>query len=628
MDGWHHLTLCSLLLLLLIASLGAEACTFSLGNNLYDLTPLTGATYTVVDALDNTTFYLGICGDLADSGASNDACPPSYTAVCRVPSPASGGFAQTIAEYPDETTLLAPPYEFLYEYAQTIGWPVATQILFVCNTSSAFSGGSGLVVLSNSMEGGVVLQWTTPYACNSTTTPSPSPPSGSTPTPTSPVAINGPVYTGYFSQSGTMLLARYSHTATNLLNGNVLIVGGVTNNGTAPLVQCEIYNPFTSTFSAAAPLDVGRWLHAANLLPSGGILVTGGTTDLTGAVGTNTAAVYNLTANVWAPAANTMSISRFFHTGTRLPNGLVLIVGGSQADFEVTSSVDLFNASTNSFSATNSLGIPRAGHQTIVLPTASGVSNFVLVVGGMGYAYSALPYCEVYNVAAGTWTNTPPLNVARYFFGIAMLSNGSIIVAGGLGTSDSTGLVSSEIFNPATYSWSLLSSALSSPSYSLNMVSIGGGKLVLAFGGTSSTPSGSPVVSSAVDTFYATSMQWAPNTDALNQARAQSVSILLADNKTVLVTGGFTSSMLILATSEIFNVYQGPMFTVGGIVGVLVALVAIIAIIAGSIYYYRNKKSRTSSKGSARAVEAPKSSSDNEARGQVANNESEPLLSS
>jgi len=40
----------------------------------------------------------------------------------------------------------------------------------------------------------------------------------------------------------------------------------------------QIYDPVTGTFTATASLMIGRYSHTATLLPSGGVLIVGGDT--------------------------------------------------------------------------------------------------------------------------------------------------------------------------------------------------------------------------------------------------------------------------------------------------------------------------------------------------------------
>jgi hypothetical protein len=74
-----------------------------------------------------------------------------------------------------------------------------------------------------------------------------------------------------------LLARRYSHTATLLANGKVLVVGGM-NFTSAPvyLRSAEIFDPAQGTWSMSQSLNVGRYEHTASLLPTGKLLVVGG----------------------------------------------------------------------------------------------------------------------------------------------------------------------------------------------------------------------------------------------------------------------------------------------------------------------------------------------------------------
>ena len=77
-----------------------------------------------------------------------------------------------------------------------------------------------------------------------------------------------------FVTNGSTLHPRQEHTATLLLDGRVLITGGIENYG---LASCEIYDPLTNKFIQAANMSTGRYWHTATLNPTTGeVLVCGG----------------------------------------------------------------------------------------------------------------------------------------------------------------------------------------------------------------------------------------------------------------------------------------------------------------------------------------------------------------
>ena len=82
---------------------------------------------------------------------------------------------------------------------------------------------------------------------------------------------------GMFALAGDMALTRWSHAATLLADGTVLITGGAIDNfdNTSPIA--ELYDPITGMFSLTGRLNSGRRDHQATLLQDGRVLITGGT---------------------------------------------------------------------------------------------------------------------------------------------------------------------------------------------------------------------------------------------------------------------------------------------------------------------------------------------------------------
>src|SRR6266853_426654 len=71
---------------------------------------------------------------------------------------------------------------------------------------------------------------------------------------------------GQWEFTGSLNTARLWHTATLLLDGKVLVVGGFNN---VALASAELYDPASGTWSFTGSMNTARYMHTATLLPDG-----------------------------------------------------------------------------------------------------------------------------------------------------------------------------------------------------------------------------------------------------------------------------------------------------------------------------------------------------------------------
>jgi len=247
-------------------------------------------------------------------------------------------------------------------------------------------------------------------------------------------------YTGFMSD------ARRGHTATLLPSGKVLVAGG-SNENYFNLYGAEIYDPATEKWSSTGNLKTARSDHSATLLPSGQVLVAGG------GFGIYSAELYDPGTTTWSYTGS-LKTGRVGHTATLLPNGKVLVTGGTllpslQEDWETLDSAELYDPAEGNWSYTGPMHTKRQGHTATLLPNGQ-----VLVTGGSdgsGSVSGVHASAELYDPAAGTWSYTCVLKAQRERHTATLLPNGKVLVAGG---SYVFPLSSAELYDPAAGTWS------------------------------------------------------------------------------------------------------------------------------------------------------------------------------
>jgi len=244
--------------------------------------------------------------------------------------------------------------------------------------------------------------------------------------------------TGTFTATGSMSYTRYVHTATLLANGQVLIAAGNFLAGIYYyLASAELYNPTTGIFSPTGSMSVPRYAPYATLLPNGKVLVAGGYNGN-----------YLAIADLYDPSTGTFSSTSSMITpraggepltGTTLLNGKVLFAAGVGSGGSPLASAELYDPNTGTFSATGSMTYARGNETETMLPNGE-----VLVAGGT----FSVKVAEVYDPTARTFSVTGPMVTPRTSHTATLLSNGQVLIAGG---GDGVGYIASaELYSTST----------------------------------------------------------------------------------------------------------------------------------------------------------------------------------
>jgi N-acetylneuraminic acid mutarotase len=239
---------------------------------------------------------------------------------------------------------------------------------------------------------------------------------------------------GRWTTTGKMRRARSGHTATLLPDGRVLVTGGVNLKGGegAGVKSAELYDPSSGKWTPTGRMLEARANHTATLLADGRVLVTG----YTGGGGSH-AELYDPGSGRWAStgAMNTEPCSG--HTATLLSDGRVLVTGGmcgtgetfgqSCSPGSVACLAELYDPGTGRWTMTGGLHADRVGHSATLLPDGT-----VLVVGG---SRLEPPLAELYHPDSGAWTVTasPPAGACGFAPTTTALADGRVLATGSPG---------------------------------------------------------------------------------------------------------------------------------------------------------------------------------------------------
>jgi hypothetical protein len=252
---------------------------------------------------------------------------------------------------------------------------------------------------------------------------------------------------GSFKSAGVMPSPHGDAAAVLLNDGRVLLVGGsysglLVGQGGAPIATAaaELYDPSAGAFLGTGSMSTPRDSATATLLNDGRVLVAGGTADDTTGIALASAELYDPRVGRFSPTGS-MTTPRAHHTATLLPDGRVLIVGGTttgEAGGELASA-EIYDPSTGSFMATSSMAAGRIRQAATLL-----ADGRVLVSGGWR-SYKSLTTVEFYDPRTGAFSSGAPLAFPGGGSTATLLPGGLVLVAG-----DGPEATTAALYDPGT----------------------------------------------------------------------------------------------------------------------------------------------------------------------------------
>jgi hypothetical protein len=282
-----------------------------------------------------------------------------------------------------------------------------------------------------------------------------------------------------------------------------------------------------NTFAASTPtMNTGRQNATATLLPNGKVLIAGGTDSFGNLLASKE--LYDPVTNTFAVSGAGMHSGRSNATSTLLPNSKVLIAGGATPGGNFFSGTELYNPVTETFALGAGMQSGRAYATATLLPNGK-----VLIAGG--FNGNSLSSTELYDPVTNTFAaSTRAMNTARNVATATLLPNGKVLIAGGNG--NAAYLKSTELYDPVTNTFAASTPVMNTGRSVATATLLPNGKVLIAGGQGNVGP-----YLSSTELYDPVTNTFAVATPAMNTGRQNATATLLPNGK-VLIAGGYNNS--------------------------------------------------------------------------------------
>jgi N-acetylneuraminic acid mutarotase len=329
-----------------------------------------------------------------------------------------------------------------------------------------------------------------------------------------------------------------------LRNGTVLVVAGIDSSGFTAV--SELFDPITETWSFAGNVHQLRHNWRDNLvnLPGGRALLVGGADAAVDSL--SSVELYDPGARSWSFVAS-MNVARRQPAVVALQDGRVLVAAGARTGSDggrFLSSAEIYDPATDSWAFTGSMHVAREIGGTVRLQDGR-----VLVAGGEGPWFTPGDTAEVYDPSTGQWTLTAPMPYG-WFGGASMvvLRDGRVLAAGGY---NGTTLPMAIVYDPATNSWSYTGSMLE-PRSGGSIALLADGTVLIAGGG-----GGNGQSLATAETYDPATGRWSA-AETMNATHSAPNEMAMLPNGDVLLVGACPAQ-----TQNIAERFTGPITLVG-----------------------------------------------------------------
>jgi hypothetical protein len=289
-----------------------------------------------------------------------------------------------------------------------------------------------------------------------------------------PYAIYDPVAKTVTNSSFSFAGDFFCSGQTVLPDGRVFVTGGLFDNPMPHnpddgIKLSAIYDPVADTWTQGPNMSFARWYPTNVEEANGKVMVLTGK-DQNAAIVLQSE-LYDPVANTFTTLPTTANLPQGTDTYVKMkamPNGKLFLAGSNTQS-------EYFNPLTNVWTNVATLNFgPRYHGASIIVPgTAAKPLQQVMDVGGT-QTFSGgnpTPTWEIINLASASpvWTlstGSNNLNIARYNANLVILADGNLLYVGGATDSKYTNpIMTPELFNFATSTWSEMADQTAARSY-------------------------------------------------------------------------------------------------------------------------------------------------------------------
>ena len=265
---------------------------------------------------------------------------------------------------------------------------------------------------------------------------------------------------------------------TQLADGNVLVVGGNKNAALDGIVQTHIFNWQNETWSRGPDMAAARWYPAVQALGNNEAVIVGG--------GPAVPEVYQ-TDKTLRRLSNASGYSdRLYPFLTTRPNGQVELMG------PVTQMNTINTSGTGAIAATKARdGINRTygGFATYDIGKVLVAGGGDITEGGQSDVPTKTAVTVNVNGSSTSVGSTASMSVGRRQHNLTILADGSVLATGGMSRATNTNVdlnnpvFAAERWDPATGTWTVLSSASRVRQYHSSATLLPDGRVLTGGGG-------------------------------------------------------------------------------------------------------------------------------------------------